>query len=95
VEWNNINKTQSWITFSALSLSNPTPIIPFTQKNQVIDNMSFCHPVQYCKSKTEVETAEIQKVSTSTTCAKYKFDSQVPKGIKNAIYLYKENGKSL
>jgi hypothetical protein len=57
--------------------------------------MTFCHLVQYCKSKTEVEIAKIQKVSTSLTCVKYKFGIQVPKGIKNAIDLDKNNGNSL
>jgi hypothetical protein len=27
VEWNDINKSKSWVNFFALSLSNPTPVI--------------------------------------------------------------------
>jgi hypothetical protein len=53
--------------------------------------MPFCHLIQYRKSKTEVKIAKIQKVSTSPTSVKYKFGIQVPKEIKNAIDLDKNN----
>jgi hypothetical protein len=95
VEWKNISMTQSWDNFFEFSLNNPTPIIAFTRANNVLYKMPFCHLVQYCKSKTEVEIAKIQKVSTSPTCVKYKFGVQIPKGIKNAIDLDKKNGNSL
>jgi hypothetical protein len=39
--------------------------------------------------------ASILKVSTSPAGIKYKFGIQVPKGIKNAIYLDKKNGNQL
>jgi hypothetical protein len=95
VEWKKINKTQSWVNFFALSLSNPTPIIAFARANNVLNKMPFCHLIQYCKSKTEVNIARIQKLSTSPRYVKYKFGIQVPKGIKNAIDLDKKNGNSL
>ena len=34
VEWNDINRSQSWVNFFALSLSNPTPVISFA-RNQI------------------------------------------------------------
>jgi hypothetical protein len=83
------------VNFFALSLSNPTPIITFERVNNVLNKISFCHLIQYCKSKPEVKIAKIQKVSTSPTCVKYKFGIQVPKGIKNAIDLNKNNGNNL
>jgi hypothetical protein len=43
VKWNNINKVQSWINFSALSLRNSTPIKAFAQTNKIIDKMPFFH----------------------------------------------------
>jgi hypothetical protein len=42
-----------------------------------------------------VDIARILKVSTSPTGIKYKFDIQVPKGIKNAIDLDKKNENQL
>jgi hypothetical protein len=57
--------------------------------------MPFCHLIQYCKSKTEIVTSKIQKVSSSPRCVKYKFGIEVPKGIKNAIDLDKNNGNNL
>ena len=57
--------------------------------------MPFYHLVQYCKAKTPVDVARINKVSTSPTSIKYKFGIQVPKGIKNAINLDKKNGNNL
>jgi hypothetical protein len=95
VEWKNINKTQPWVNFFALSLSNPTPIIAFARANTVLHKMPFCHLIHYRKSKTEVKIAKIQKALTSLTCTKYKFGIQVPKGIKNAIDLDKSNRNSL
>jgi hypothetical protein len=95
VEWKKINKTQSWVNFFALSLSNPTPIIAFARANNVLNKMPFCHLIQYCKSKTEVKIAKMQNESASPTCVKYKFGIQLPKGIKNAIDLNKNNGNSL
>jgi hypothetical protein len=95
VEWNNVNKTQSSINFSALSLSNPIPIISFARTNKVLDKMSFRHLVQYCQSKTEVEIAMVQKVLSSPTCIKFKFGIQIPNGIKHVIYLDKKNENSL
>jgi hypothetical protein len=70
VEWKNLNKTQSWFNIFTLSHSNPTPIIAYTRANNVLDQMPFCHLIQYCKIKTEVEVARIQKVSTNTKCVK-------------------------
>ena len=61
VEWKNINKTQSWANFFALSLNDPTPIIAFARKNNVLHKMPFRHLVEYCKSKTDVEIARVQK----------------------------------
>jgi hypothetical protein len=57
--------------------------------------MPFCHLTQYCRSNTAIDIARIFKVSTSPADSKYKFDIQVPKGIKNAIDLDKKNGNQL
>jgi hypothetical protein len=56
--------------------------------------MPFCHLTQYCRSSTAVDIARILKVSTSPAGIKYKFGIQVPRGIKNAIDLDKNNGKN-
>ena len=94
VEWNDINKSQSWVNFFALSLSNPTPVISFARKQNLLNRMPFYHLVQYCKAKTPVDVSRINKASTSPTSIKYKFGIQVPKGIKNAINLDKKNGNN-
>jgi hypothetical protein len=95
VEWNDINKTKSWVNYFVLSLSNPKPIISFASSNNLLDNMLFCHLTQYCRSNTAVDIARILKVSTSPAGIKYKFGIQVTKGIKNAIDLDKKNGNQL
>jgi hypothetical protein len=95
VEWNDINKTKSWVNYFALSISNPKPIISFVRNNNLLDKMPFCHLTQYCRSNTAVDIARILKVSTSPAGIKYKFGIQVPKGIKNAIDLDKKNGNQL
>jgi hypothetical protein len=92
VEWNDINKTKSWVNYFALSLSNPTPIISFERNNNLLDTMASCHLTQYCRSNTAVDIARILKASTSPVGVKYKFGIQVPKEIKNAIELDKKNG---
>jgi hypothetical protein len=48
VEWNDINKTKSWVNFFALSLSNPKAIISFARNNNLLHKMPFCHLTQYC-----------------------------------------------
>ena len=68
VEWNNINKTQSWVNFFALSLNDQTPIIDFARKSNVLHKLQFRHLVKYCKRKTEVEISRVQKVLKSPTC---------------------------
>jgi hypothetical protein len=35
-EWNNMNKTQSWVNIFALGFSNPTPIKAFARANNVV-----------------------------------------------------------
>ena len=95
VEWNNINKTQSWVNFFALSLNDQTPIIAFSRKSNVLHKLQFRHLVKYCKSKREVKISRVQKVLKGPTCVKYKFGIQVPKGIKNAIDLDRKNGNYL
>jgi hypothetical protein len=35
VEWNDVNKTKSWVNYFALSLSNPKPIISFSRNNNL------------------------------------------------------------
>jgi hypothetical protein len=95
VGWKTINKTQSWVNFSAMSLNNPTSIIAFAIAISVLNKMPYCHLLQYCKSKTEVEIARIQKMLTIPTSFKYKFVIQVSKRINNAIDLDKKNSNSL
>jgi hypothetical protein len=90
VEWNDINKTKSWVNYFALSLSNPKPIISFSRNNNLLDKMPFCHLTHYCRSNTAVDIARILEVLTSPAGIKYKFGIQVPKGIKNAIDLDKK-----
>jgi hypothetical protein len=87
VEWNDVNKTKSWVNYFALSQSNPKLIISFARNNNLLDKMPFCHLNQYCRSTTVVDIARILKVSTSPASIKYKFSIQVPKGIKNSIDL--------
>jgi hypothetical protein len=43
VEWNDSNKTTSWVNYFALSLSNLKPIISFARNNNLLDKMPFCH----------------------------------------------------
>jgi hypothetical protein len=81
---------KSWVNYFALSLSNPKPIISFATNNNLSNKMPFCHLTQYCRSNTAVDIARILKVSTSPAGIKYKFGIQVPKGIKNEIYLDKK-----
>jgi hypothetical protein len=52
-------------------------------------------PHPYCRSNTAVNIARILKVSTSPAGIKYKFGTQVLKGIKNTIDLDKKNGNQL
>jgi hypothetical protein len=95
VEWDNMNKSQSWVNFLALCLSNPTPVILFARKHNLLHKIPYQHLVNYCKVEIPVDTARIHKVSTSLSNIKYKFGIQVPKGIKNAINLDKKNGNNL
>jgi hypothetical protein len=44
VEWNDVNKTKSWVNYFALSLSNPKPIISFARNNNLLDKMPFLSP---------------------------------------------------
>jgi hypothetical protein len=92
VEWNDIKNTISWVNYLELNLNNPKPIISFVRKNNLLDKMPFCHLTQYCRSNTAVDIARILKVSAIPAGIKYKFGIQVPKGIKNTIYLDKKNG---
>jgi hypothetical protein len=91
MEWNDINKTKSWVNYFALSLNNPKAIISFARNNNLLDKMHFCHLIQYCRLNTAVDIARILKVSTSPANIKYKFGIQVTKGIMNAIDLDKNN----
>jgi hypothetical protein len=97
IEWNGMSKSQSWVNFFALSLSNPIPFISFASKNQYLDKIPFCHLiVQYCKSKPSTIIAKAQKSSGDTTGIKYKFGIQVLKGkIMNTMSLDRKNRKNL
>jgi hypothetical protein len=95
VEWNDINKLQSWANFFALSLSDPTPVILFARSQNLLHRIPFCHLTLYCKAKTPMEITRVHKALTSPTGIKYKFGIQVPKGIKNALNLDKKNGNNL
>jgi hypothetical protein len=41
VEWNDINKTKSWVNYFALSLSNLKPIISYARNNNLVDKIHF------------------------------------------------------
>jgi hypothetical protein len=45
VEWNDINKTKSWVNYFALSLSNPKPIISFAMNNNFLDFVTSLNAV--------------------------------------------------
>ena len=91
MEWNDINKSRSWVNFFALSLSNPIPIISFARNNNLLHKMPFRHLTQYCKTKTAIEMAKVNKTLATPTCIRNKFVIQVPRGIKNAIELDRKN----
>jgi hypothetical protein len=95
VEWNDINKTKSWVNYFALSLSSPKPIFSFARNDNLLDKMPFCRLTHYFRSNMAADIARILKVSTSPAGIKYKFGIQVPKGIKNAIDLDKKYGNYL
>jgi hypothetical protein len=59
VEWNDINKTQSWINFFALSLSNQSYANNFVCKKQQQPSKNIFHIIHYCKARVKVA-----KVST-------------------------------
>jgi hypothetical protein len=60
-----------------------------------LDEISFCHLTQYCRSNTAVDIARILKVSASPAVIEYNFSIQVPRGIKNVIDLENKNGNQL
>jgi hypothetical protein len=95
IEWDDINKTKSWVNYFALTLSNPKHIISFAWNNNLLDKMPFCHLTQYCRSNTAVDIAMILKASARPAGIKYKFGIQIPKEIKNTIDLDKKNGSQL
>jgi hypothetical protein len=74
--WNDINNSQSWVNFIAVSLSNPTPVIAFARNQNLLNRMHFYHPIWYRKTKTTMEIARIHKASTSQTGIKYIFGNQ-------------------
>jgi hypothetical protein len=43
LEWNDINKTKSWVNYFGLSLINPKPIISYARNNKLLDKIPFCH----------------------------------------------------
>ena len=57
--------------------------------------MPFRHLTQYCKTKTAIEMAKVNKTLASPTYIRYKFGIEVPRGIKNAIELDRKNGNTL
>jgi hypothetical protein len=67
VEWNDMNKSQSWMNLFSLSLSNSTPIISFARKNVYLNKMLCCHIIQYNKSKPSTIIESIQTFSVKTT----------------------------
>ena len=89
-----MNKSQSWVNFFALSLSDPTPITFFVRNHEYLDKIPFCHLIPYCKPKPSTIIAKIQKFSTNPTGIKYKFGVKVPNGIKNANNLDKKSGSN-
>jgi hypothetical protein len=89
VEWNDLNKSQSWVNFFALCLSNPTPVISFAKEHQLLDKPPFYNLIPYCKSKLSTNVSKACNVLSNPTTVKYKFGIQVPRGIRNAISLDK------
>jgi hypothetical protein len=95
VEWNDLNRSQSWVNFFALCLSKRTPIISFAKDHKLLEKSPFCHIIPNCKSKPSLNMSKACNVSTIPTTIKYKFGIQVPRGIKNAISLDKKNKNHL
>ena len=83
------------MNFFELSLNNLIPIISFAKNNNLLHKMPFFHLSQYCKAKSVIEVAMVNKTLASPTCIRYKFGIQVPRGIKNTFELYRKNGNTL
>jgi hypothetical protein len=67
VEWNDLNKSQSWVNFFALCLSNPTPVVFFTKEHQLLDRSPFSHLIPYCKPKASLKMSKAFIASSSLT----------------------------
>jgi hypothetical protein len=85
VEENEISKTRSWVNFFALRLSNPIPNLSFARNNNLLHKMPFRHLTHYCKAKTSIEMAKVNKTLASPTCIGYKLGIQVPREIKTPL----------
>ena len=80
VDWNDINKTKSWVNFFSPSLSNPIPIISFARHNNLLYKMSFPRLTQYFRTKTAIEMAKVNMTLATPTCIRYKIENSSSQG---------------
>jgi hypothetical protein len=95
VEWNDLSKSQSWVNFFTLCLSNPKPIISFSREHKLLDKFPFFNLIPYRKLKMSFHVSQACNASSSLTTVEYKFGIQILREIRNDITLDKRSKNCL
>ena len=95
-KWNDPNFSQTWVSMDSLVLHNPIPLIRYLIKHKLTHEGDFKPLLHLCKPILHARYRYVLKAKTEarTGKASYKFGVQVPFGVRQAIWLDRENGNT-
>ena len=95
VDWDDVNKSSSWVDMSSLAFQDPIPILKHAKAKHLLAQKPFSMIANYCVGDAPSAMAKAFKAKMVTHRKKCKFGVRVPFGVKRATMLDKENGNTL
>ena len=101
VLWDHPSGEKSWIDFYSLALHDPISILKYARKKHIVGQdpfkrlgKLFLYKIQDIRNESSNYT-KAYKANTNVFGRKYKFGVEVPRSVRHALQLDKENGNTL
>ena len=88
------NKSTQWVNMFALALQDPVPLIAYARRMHLVDKNTFRMLVNYCTEDAPSDLFRAYDAKVRPGGQKFKFEIQVPLGMKQALALDRKNENS-
>ena len=89
MEFKDPNRGKQWVSLFALALQDPIPILKYAKNKKLLGKNPFKILVNHCSGDAPSQLVKAFKATVKPGGPKFKFDVQVPLGVKQALALNK------